>query len=118
MKHATHTEKSIEHLLARELRALETQSEQDRDAEFRFAIEDLLNQLDLSAAEAARVLLVGRPEKPPEPRVSKPQSKSRLKVFRNPYTRETLKTHSFDHETLDEWRKRHGRLTVQTWQIR
>lgn len=118
MKHAALTEKSLEHLLARELRALETQSEQETDAEFRSALEDLLNQFDLSAEEATQVLLVGRQEEAPAPEESKPRGRSRLKVFRNPYTRETLKTHSFDHETLDEWRKRHGRLTVQTWRVR
>jgi hypothetical protein len=109
-------EKSLEHLLARELRALDDQSAQDRDTEFHLAIEQLLTQFGMSAADAAQILLADQPQEQAD-RHHK-STIAALKVFRNPYTRETLKTRSFNHQTLKEWRRRHGRLTVQTWRIK
>lgn len=110
------TEKSLEHLLARELRALDMQSEQDRNAEFQHEVEHLLDQFGFSARDAAQILLGDRPQDDPGQRAGR--ARASVKVFRNPYTRETLKTRSFNHHTLNEWRKRHGRLTVQTWRVK
>lgn len=114
-------EKSLEHLLARELRALDAQSAQDRDTEFHLALEQLLTQFGLDAKDAAQILLAGEQQSETATVDSNRAGKTaahRPKVYRNPYTREVLKTHSFNHHTLNEWRKRHGRLTVQTWRIK
>lgn len=113
-------EKSLEHLLAKELRALDEQSAQDRDTEFHLAVEQLLTQFGLSPEDAAQILLAGetKAEKSTGNAEAGKTAAHRPKVYRNPYTREVLKTHSFNHQTLNEWRKRHGRLTVQTWRIR
>lgn len=117
MTNTATNEKSLEHLLARELRALDIQSERDRNAEFHLEVERLLSQFGFSARDAAQILLADRP--PQEDPSQRPgRATASLKVFRNPYTRETLKTRSFNHHTLNEWRKRHGRLTVQTWRIK
>lgn len=116
MTHTITKEKSLEHLLARELRALDTQSQQEKDAEFKQALESLIEQYDLSASTAVDILRADRPEELPPVRT--PRERAPLKVFRNPYTRETLKTHSFSHHTLEEWRKRHGSVTVQTWRVK
>lgn len=107
-------EKSLEHMLAKELRALDEQTEQDSETEFYLAVEQLLADTGLSAQQAARIVAATHPE------VVADQNRSTmpLKVFRNPYTREVVKSRGFNHHTLNEWRKRHGRLTVQTWRIK
>lgn len=116
MTNTATTEKSLEHLLARELRALDIQSERDRNAEFHLEVERLLGQFGFSARDAVQILLADQPQDDPSQRSGR--ATASVKVFRNPYTRETLKTRSFNHHTLNEWRKRHGRLTVQTWRIK
>ena len=122
-------DQSLEHLLARELRALDEQTAHDRDAEFHSALEQLLADFELNATDAARILLsdsvntedpsAGVTESPKDSaQQRRRKTTTRPKVYRNPYTREVLKTGSFNHHTLNEWRKRHGRLTVQTWRIK
>lgn len=114
MTNAALKEKSLEHMLARELRALDEQTEQDTETEFYLAIEQLLSAYGLSAQRAAEILAVVHPDAG----IDRSRPLTPLKVFRNPYTREVVKSRGFNHQTLNEWRKRHGRLTVQTWRIK
>lgn len=112
-------EKSLENRLAQELRALDSQSLQARDLEFNQAVQKLLSHYSFSAATAAAILCATPAAgNSPEAPVIAASERTALKVFRNPYTRETLKTHSFSHQTLDEWRRRHGSVIVQTWRIK
>ena len=111
MPDTVQNDKALEHLLARELQALESRPQQDRDAQFRDALECLLADYGISPREAMEILLPGQVP-------SKPEHHTKLKVFRNPYTKETVRTYGYNHATLNEWRRRHGRITVQTWQVR
>lgn len=113
-------EKSLENLLAQELRALDSQSLQARDLQFNQALKELLSHYSFSAATAAAILRATPADAtiPGEPAPAAHDRNTSLKVFRNPYTRETLKTDSFSHQTLDEWRRRHGSVIVQTWRIK
>lgn len=109
-------EKSLEHLLSKQLRELDARGDRDRDTEFHLAVEQLLQEFGLGARDAADIIMAH--ERSNVPAANSNRSSAPVKVFRNPYTRETVKTRGFNHHTLNEWRKRHGRLTVQTWRIK
>ncbi len=104
-------ERSVESRLARELRLLDQQDSGSREQRFREALESLLKEYGFSPAEAADILF---PEGPPVT----PSPRRPLMTFRNPHTREVVRTRSYNHATLRDWRRRHGRLTVQLWQVR
>jgi len=102
---------SVENQLARELRSLEDHDAGARERRFRLTLEGLLDQYGFSPAEAADILFPqGLPAAVPPRRPPI--------AFRNPHTGEEVRTRSFNHATLRDWRRRHGRLTVQLWQAR
>jgi hypothetical protein len=39
-----------------------------------------------------------------------------MKTYKNPYTGEVVKTRGGNHKTLNEWRQKHGKEAVQSWQ--
>jgi hypothetical protein len=38
------------------------------------------------------------------------------KTYHNPHTGEVVKTRGGNHKTLNEWREKHGKEAVQSWQ--
>lgn len=104
-------EQMFEHQLGEQLRQLDERKTRDQNQEFQEALKALLEQYGFSAADAAHILFPQGLETSTGP--SRP-----LMVFRNPYTREEVRTRSFNHARLNDWRRRHGRLTVQLWQVR
>lgn len=104
-------EQLFEHQLGEQLRRLEESRTRDRNHEFEEALKALLGEYGFSAADAADILYPRGFER--DTGQSRP-----LMVFRNPYTREEVRTRSFNHATLNDWRRRHGKLTVQLWQVR
>ncbi|MFE8071072.1 H-NS family nucleoid-associated regulatory protein [Marinobacteraceae bacterium S3BR75-40.1] len=110
MPHTAVNEKALEQLLSKELQALDARKGSDEDADFRKALEQLMEDYGLSARDVADILRSKqRTERARE---------AKLKVFRNPYTKETVRTYGYNHATLNEWRRRHGRIMVQSWRIR
>lgn len=104
-------EQLFEHQLGEQLRGLEERKTRDRNQAFQEALQALLEEYGFSAADAADILFPRGMEK------GTGQIRP-LMVFRNPYTREEVRTRSFNHATLNDWRRRHGKLTVQLWQLR
>lgn len=102
---------SVENQLARELRRLDDGQSGACETRFREELRSLLDQYGFSAAQAADILF-------PEAPNTAGSRQRRAMVFRNPYTREVVRTRSYNHATLKDWRRRHGRLTVQLWQVR
>lgn len=39
-----------------------------------------------------------------------------MKTYKNPHTGEVVQTRGGNHKTLNEWRKKHGKDAVQSWQ--
>jgi hypothetical protein len=39
-----------------------------------------------------------------------------MKTYKNPHTGEVVQTRGGNHKTLNEWRKKHGKEAVQSWQ--
>ena len=44
------------------------------------------------------------------------RAKRPMKTYKNPQTGEVVQTRGGNHKTLNEWRKKHGKETVQSWQ--
>jgi hypothetical protein len=44
------------------------------------------------------------------------RAKRPMKTYKNPNTGEVVQTRGGNHKTLNEWRKKHGKEAVQSWQ--
>ena len=44
------------------------------------------------------------------------RAKRPMKTYKNPHTGEVVQTRGGNHKTLNEWRKKHGKEAVQSWQ--
>nr|WP_297400154.1 histone-like nucleoid-structuring protein, MvaT/MvaU family [uncultured Marinobacter sp.] len=44
------------------------------------------------------------------------RAKRPMKTYKNPHTGEVVKTRGGNHKTLNEWREKHGKEAVQSWQ--
>ena len=110
--------KQLMEKLSEELRQLEQDNALKRELEFEEKVRDLMKQYNKSPKDVLQVLgaidpsvaggksdggASGRPKRP-------------LKTYKNPNTGEVVKTRGGNHKTLNEWREKHGKETVQSWQ--
>ncbi|WP_152207586.1 histone-like nucleoid-structuring protein, MvaT/MvaU family [Marinobacter changyiensis] len=111
--------KQLMEKLTEELHQLEQDNSLKRELEFEEKVRKLMKEYDKSSKDVLQVLgaidpsisgakadsTVGtRPKRP-------------LKTYKNPNTGEIVKTRGGNHKTLNEWREKHGKETVQSWQL-
>jgi hypothetical protein len=107
--------KQLMEKLTEELRKLEQDNTLKHELEFEEKIRDLMDEYSKSPRDVMQVLGAidptisaaksdgGRPKRP-------------MKTYKNPNTGEVVETRGGNHKVLNEWREKHGKETVQSWQ--
>jgi len=76
--------------------------------EYGYSLRDVISLLDPTAAK--------RGKSAPLPAAEKSTRKAReLKVYKNPYSGETVETKGGNHKTLKSWKAEHGADAVESW---
>lgn len=110
--------KQLVERLAAELAQLEKDQALKRELEFGEKIRELMTFYEKSSKEVLEILSAIDPSiSVLRVKVSETSQPRRLlKTYKNPHTGEVVKTRGGNHKTLNEWRKKYGKETVQSWQ--
>jgi hypothetical protein len=104
--------------LAAELEQLEKDQALKGELAFENKVRALMKEYDKSPKDVLQILSAIDPsvvgEKNPSTADSRP--KRPIKTYKNPHTGEVVKTRGGNHKTLNEWRQKHGKEAVQSWQ--
>ncbi|MEX0606006.1 MAG: histone-like nucleoid-structuring protein, MvaT/MvaU family [Marinobacter sp.] len=110
--------KQLMEKLTEELHQLEQDNSLKRELEFEEKIRKLMKEYDKSPKDVLQVLGAIDPSisgaKADSTAGTRP--KRPLKTYKNPNTGEIVKTRGGNHKTLNEWREKHGKDKVQSWQ--
>ena len=104
--------------LSEELHQLEQDNALKQELKFEEEVRGLMKEYEKSPRDVLEILATidpslagGKVENSPTGRPKRP-----LKTYKNPHTGEVVQTRGGNHKTLNEWRKKHGKETVQGWQ--
>jgi len=110
--------KQLMEKLSAELAQLEQDQALKRELEFENKVRDLMKTYDKSPKDVLQILGAIDPSvaggKADSAGGSRP--KRPMKTYKNPHTGEVVKTRGGNHKTLNEWREKHGKEAVQSWQ--
>ncbi|WP_166253947.1 histone-like nucleoid-structuring protein, MvaT/MvaU family [Marinobacter salicampi] len=110
--------KQLMEKLTEELRQLEQDNALKHELQFEEKVRALMKEYDKSPKDVLQVLGAIDPAvvggKTDSGATSRP--KRPLKTYKNPNTGEVVQTRGGNHKTLNEWRQKHGKATVQSWQ--
>lgn len=102
--------------LAAELEKLEQDQALKRDLEFEKKIRGLMEEYDKSPKDVLQILSAIDPSIAGKGDVAASGRPRRaMKTYRNPHTGEVVRTRGGNHKTLNEWREKYGKETVQSW---
>lgn len=104
--------------LAAELQQLEQDQALKKELEFEEKVKGLMKQFDKSPRDVLQILSAIDPSvggaKAADAGTTR--AKRPMKTYKNPHTGEVVKTRGGNHKTLNEWREKHGKEAVQSWQ--
>lgn len=110
--------KQLMEKLASELEQLEKDQVLKGELEFETKVRALMKEYDKSPKDVLQILSAidpsigsGKADATAGTRQKRP-----MKTYKNPHTGEVVKTRGGNHKTLNEWRQKHGKETVQSWQ--
>lgn len=110
--------KQLMEQLAAEINQLENDQALKQELAFESRVRELMEEFDKSPKQVLRILTAIDPsiggakaESTASPRAKRP-----MKTYKNPHTGEEVKTRGGNHKVLNEWRQKHGKETVQSWQ--
>lgn len=110
--------KQLMEKLTEELRQLEQDNALKHELEFEEKVRKLMKEYDKSSKDVLQVLGAIDPSisgaKVDSTAGTRP--KRPLKTYKNPHTGEIVKTRGGNHKMLNEWREKHGKDKVQSWQ--
>ena len=110
--------KQLMEKLSEELAKLEQDQALKSELEFENKVRDLMKKYDKSPKDVLQILGAIDPSisgaKADTASGSRP--KPPMKTYKNPNTGEVVKTRGGNHKVLNEWRQKHGKETVQSWQ--
>ncbi|EON93887.1 transcriptional regulator MvaT, P16 subunit [Marinobacter lipolyticus SM19] len=110
--------KQLMEKLSAELAQLEQDQALKHELEFENKVRDLMKTYDKSPKDVLQILGAIDPSvaggKADSAGGSRP--KRPMKTYKNPHTGEVVKTRGGNHKTLNEWREKHGKEAVQSWQ--
>ena len=110
--------KQLMEKLSAELEQLEKDQALKGELEFENKVRALMKEYDKSPKDVLQILSAIDPSvsgaKADTTAGSRP--KRPMKTYKNPHTGEVVKTRGGNHKTLDEWRQKHGKEAVQSWQ--
>ncbi|MDF0748972.1 H-NS histone family protein [Marinobacter sp. 71-i] len=110
--------KQLMEKLSEELAKLEQDQALKSELEFENKVRELMKKYDKSPKDVLQILGAIDPSisgaKADTATGSRP--KRPMKTYKNPHTGEVVKTRGGNHKVLNEWRQKHGKETVQSWQ--
>jgi hypothetical protein len=110
--------KQLMEKLTEELHQLEQDNALKHELEFEEKVRKLMKEYDKSSKDVLQVLGAIDPSiagaKVDSTAGTRP--KRPLKTYTNPHSGEIVRTRGGNHKTLNEWREKHGKDKVQSWQ--
>mgnify|MGYP003624725319 FL=1 len=110
--------KQLMEKLADEINQLEQDQSLKRELAFENSVRELMKEYDKSPKHVLQILAAIDPsiagakaEGSTGTRAKRP-----MKTYKNPHTGEVVKTRGGNHKVLNEWREKHGKEAVQSWQ--
>ncbi len=110
--------KQLMEKLAAEINQLEQDQSLKQELAFENSIRELMKEYDKSPKHVLQILAAidpsitgGKAEGSTGTRAKRP-----MKTYTNPNTGEVVKTRGGNHKVLNEWREKHGKEAVQSWQ--
>lgn len=101
--------------LAAELQQLEEDTALQSELEFEQKVKDLMSEYSKSPSDVLQILTAIDPGVAQGGKTSGSRAKRPMVTYKNPHTGETVQTRGGNHKVLNEWRKEHGKETVQGW---
>lgn len=110
--------KQLMEKLAEELQQLEQDQALKGELEFEKKVKGLMKEFNKAPRDVLQILSAidpsvvgGKASETGATRAKRP-----MKTYKNPHTGEVVKTRGGNHKTLNEWREKHGKEAVQSWQ--
>lgn len=110
--------KQLVEKLSEELAQLEQDQALKGELEFENKVRDLMKEYKKAPKDVLQILSAidptiagGKATASGSNRAKRP-----MKTYKNPHTGEVVQTRGGNHKTLNEWRKKHGKEAVQSWQ--
>jgi hypothetical protein len=110
--------KQLMEKLSEELAQLEQDQALKGELEFENKVRDLMKEYKKAPKDVLQILSAidptisgGKTTAAGGTRAKRP-----MKTYKNPHTGEVVQTRGGNHKTLNEWRKKHGKEAVQSWQ--
>ncbi len=110
--------KQLMEKLSEELAQLEQDQSLKSELEFENKVRDLMKEHKKEPKDVLQILSAidptisgGKAAAAGGTRAKRP-----MKTYKNPHTGEVVQTRGGNHKTLNEWRKKHGKEAVQSWQ--
>ena len=110
--------KQLMEKLSEELAQLEQDQALKSELEFENKVRDLMKEYSKTPKDVLQILsaidpgiTAGKADTAGGSRAKRP-----MKTYKNPHTGEMVQTRGGNHKTLNEWRKKHGKEAVQSWQ--
>lgn len=110
--------KQLMEKLAEELEQLEQDQALKGELEFEQKVKALMKEYNKAPRDVLQILgaidpsvVGGKAGDAGATRAKRP-----MKTYKNPHTGEVVKTRGGNHKTLNEWREKHGKEAVQSWQ--
>ena len=110
--------KQLMEKLSEELAQLEQDQALKGELEFENKVRDLMKEYKKSPKDVLQILSAIDPTVAggKTPSAGGVRAKRPMKTYKNPHTGEVVQTRGGNHKTLNEWRKKHGKEAVQSWQ--
>lgn len=110
--------KQLMEKLSEELAKLEQDQALKGELEFENKVRDLMKEYKKAPKDVLQILSAidptisgGKATASGSGRAKRP-----MKTYKNPHTGDVVQTRGGNHKTLNEWRKKHGKEAVQSWQ--
>ncbi|MBK1850268.1 H-NS histone family protein [Marinobacter sp. 1-4A] len=110
--------KQLMEKLAAEINQLEQDQALKSELAFENSIRELMAEYDKSPKHVLQILAAIDPSIAGAKAEggSSTRAKRPLKTYKNPHTGEEVQTRGGNHKVLNEWRQKHGKEAVQSWQ--
>lgn len=110
--------KQLMEKLSEELAKLEQDQALKGELEFENKVRELMKKYEKSPKDVLQILGAIDPSIAGAKAETSTGSRAKrpMKTYKNPHTGEVVQTRGGNHKVLNEWRKKHGKETVQGWQ--
>lgn len=110
--------KQLMEKLAEEINQLEQDEALKRELAFENSVRELMEEYNKTPRHVLQILTAIDPSIAAAKAESGTGTRAKrpMKTYKNPHTGEVVKTRGGNHKVLNEWREKHGKEAVQSWQ--